>query len=287
MNIIQNNFLRVTSKSDGAELTSIYHNQHHIEYLWQAENAWPKHAPVLFPIVGQLKDNTFFYEGKPYHLDRHGFARTSKFVLHEQSTTHLLYRLQSNVETLKCYPFQFVFDIKYELADDTLIVSYIVQNSDDKELLFSVGAHPAFKVPLFENESYHDYFLEFEKEENADRWLIDNGLINDQSTPFLKNTNTILLQKQLFYDDALVFKNLASKSICIKNKTNTHGLQMNFKGFPYFGIWAAKDADFLCLEPWQGIADPVSTCQQLKSKEGMMVLKPNQISRSFYSITFF
>lgn len=287
MNIIQNNFLQVTSKPEGAELTSIFHKQNNLEYLWQAGAAWAKHAPVLFPIVGQLKNNTYFYDGKSYHLDRHGFARTSAFELYHQSKTLVIYRLQSNAKTLKLYPFQFVFDIKYELTDYTLIVNYIVQNTDKKEMLFSVGAHPAFKIPLRDGETYNDYYLEFDKEETADRWLIDNGLIKVTSTPYFNHTRTLMLQKKLFYEDALVFKSLASKTISIKNKSNSHGLHFKFEGFPYFGIWAAKDADFVCLEPWHGIADSVSSDQRLKNKKGMLKLKPGNNFKSSYHINFF
>ena len=150
-----------------------------------------------------------------------------------------------------------------------------------------MGAHPAFKIPLTDKEQYDNYYLEFEKEETADRWLLKNGLIEKTAVSFFSKAKTLPLQKNIFYDDALVFKNFASNSISIKNKNNKHGLQFQFEGFPFYGIWAAKDADFVCLEPWHGIADSVNTDQQFSNKEGIIHLAPGKIFRCGYSITCF
>lgn len=287
MLIIENNFLKINTQPEGAELTGIYHKQHHLQYLWQAGIAWMKHAPVLFPIVGQLKNNTYFHDGKEYKMERHGFARNSTFVVREQKDEHIIYRLMANEETQKQYPFLFTFDIKYLLQRSTLVVEYIITNPDNKDLLFSMGAHPAFKIPLTDYEAYNDYYLEFEKEETADRWLLQNGLIDKNAESFFNKTKILPLQKKLFYDDALVFKNLDSSTISIKNKINDHGLNFKFEGFPYFGIWAAKDADFVCLEPWHGIADPVDSDQQLENKEGIIRLAPGKTFPCSYSINCF
>ncbi len=287
MQKIENEFLIVCSKPEGAELCSIFNKQTNLEYLWQAGPAWPKHAPILFPIVGQLKDNLYHHNGKKYSLDRHGFARTKTFKLIDEQQSSVEYQLTSSSETLDVYPFEFDLKIRYELQGANLKIIYIVQNKGNNEMLFSIGAHPAFKVPLVEGENYGDYFLEFNKEENADRWLLNKGLLDNNSKPMLENTNTLPLTKSLFYEDALVFKNLKSNVISLKNKKNNHGLHFKFENYPYFGIWAAKNADFVCLEPWHGIADSVISDQQLKNKEGIISLPPGKEFYCEYSIVTF
>lgn len=286
MEQIENDFLKVSSKPFGAELTSIFNKKTGLEYLWQAGEKWSKHAPVLFPIVGQLKNNIYKYKGEEYHLDRHGFARTKTFELHQQQPGSIEYILKSDDDTLKAYPFYFQLKIKYELDGNTLKVIYIVTNTGSEKMFFSIGAHPAFKVPLNSNENYYDYYLEFDKEELADKWMLNNGLLDNTVKPSL-NGKTLPLKKSVFYEDALVFKKLKSEIISIKSKKHDHGLNFKFKGYPFFGIWAAKDADFVCLEPWHGVADNVESNQQFENKEGIISLEEGKNFTCNYFIEVF
>ena len=280
---IENNFLKFSCKEQGAELTSIFSKQTQLEYLWQAGNEWNKHAPVLFPIVGQLKNNTYIWQNKEYKLDRHGFARTMKFEVGNLQNESVEFILKSNADTLTVFPFEFVLRIIYKLINDALVVEYTVENKNKSEMHFSIGAHPAFKVPLLDNENYGDHYLEFSEKEIAPRWLLQNGLIAEPEI-FFSDSTILPLAKKLFYDDALVFKNLKSETISIKNKKTNHGLHFHCKGFPYFGIWAAKDADFICLEPWHGIADNVNHNQQLNEKEGIIKLQSGENFACHYAI---
>lgn len=288
---IENAFLKVSCKPEGAELTGIFSKQTGLEYLWQAGKEWTKHAPVLFPIVGQLKDNTYYHKEKDYKLERHGFARNLKFEIEDSKTDCVTFILKSNSETLKIFPFEFALRITYSLSYDKLSVEYKVENTGYDEMYFSIGAHPAFKIPyppsphkgVYEYENYDDYFLEFSEKENAPRWLLQSGLIAE-SESFLLNQSILPLTKKLFYNDALVFKILKSETISIKSKKSSNGLYFHCKGFPYFGIWAAKDADFVCLEPWCGIADSINTNQQLQDKEGINKLNSGENFVCQYSI---
>jgi galactose mutarotase-like enzyme len=284
---IENDFLLVKAKEEGAELTSIFNKETNLEYLWQAGNEWPKHAPVLFPIVGQLKDNFFIYEEEKYFLERHGFARNLKFSVLKSDITQTGFLLKSSDETLKIYPFEYELKIIYSIIENKLNIKYEVKNSGKRKMFFSIGAHPAFKIPLNEMESYEDYFLQFNKNEFAERWKLQGGLIADEKEIVLNNTNELHLKNSLFYNDALVFKNLSSDLITIKSKKSKHGLHFNFKAFPYFGIWAAKDAGFVCLEPWHGIADSINHNQQLENKEGIIHLEPQKTFNCEYSIETF
>jgi galactose mutarotase-like enzyme len=268
---IENQQIRIGIQPKGAELQSIFHKEYQTEYMWNGDPAfWGKHSPLLFPIVGTLKENTYYYENKPYKLSRHGFARDREFAVEAQTPDSITFLLKSDADTLKDYPFDFELRVSYLLKEDGFTTTYKVTNPTSEPLYFSVGGHPAFKLPLASGTEYTDYYLEFDQEENAPRWPISkDGLIETASQPLLKNTNTLPLKKELFARDALVLKHLASTSIAIRSGKTPRGLQMDFPDFPFFGIWAAPNADFVCLEPWCGIADSVDSNQQLPEKEGI------------------
>jgi galactose mutarotase-like enzyme len=180
---IENTLLRVVISPIGAELQSIYHKTLQIEYMWGGDPAfWGKHSPVLFPVVGTLKGDTYYFDNHPYQLGRHGFAREMVFAVTAQTGESITFSLQDAPETLVKYPFAFRFDIRYELTDSSVKVTYSVHNTGKSVLYFSVGGHPAFKLPLAAAAAYSDYYLEFNHPENAGRWPISkDGLI--ETTP--------------------------------------------------------------------------------------------------------
>jgi galactose mutarotase-like enzyme len=289
MFILENQHLKIAVNPIGAELDSVFHKGSQLEYMWSGDSDfWGKKSPVLFPIVGSLKNNTYFLEGEKYQLSRHGFARERVFILEKQDDISLLFTLQYDSETLKKYPFKFVFSIKYMLIENTLKVTYLVENQSVMTMPFSVGAHPAFKLPLVENTTYNDYFLEINEVETFGRYPLSiEGLIESKPNPFLENGTKIPLKKELFYADAVVLKDMKSSRISIKSDLTPHGLTMDFQGFPYFGIWAAKDAPFVCLEPWCGIADGVETTQNIMEKEGINLLAAGGIFERSWGIEVF
>jgi galactose mutarotase-like enzyme len=286
MQTLKNQSLTIKINPKGAELISVFNQENQTEYMWSADAAfWGKSSPVLFPIVGALKDNLYRFEGQKYHLPRHGFAREREFVVESADDESVTFLLTHNEESLKVYPFAFEFRLKYELHENCLSVTYSVKNIGDKTMYFSVGGHPAFAVPLSADTNYEDYYLEFNKTENFQRWgLVDGGLIADYPTPFLLNTNRLALTKELFYDDALVFKNLHSTEVILKSDKTNRQLKFDFKGFPYLGIWAAKDANFVCIEPWCGIADSENHNQELTEKEGIIALRINEVFERTWSV---
>jgi galactose mutarotase-like enzyme len=275
---LQNNILSVAISAKGAELQSIIHKDFGLEYMWSGDpKFWGKKSPVLFPIVGGLRNNSYQYKVKSYRLNRHGFARDMEFEVTEQDEYGIVFTLSSSEETFANYPFQFSFSVGYKLDDNRLNVTYTVRNTGQEEMLFSVGGHPAFKIPLVDETTFEDYFLEFNHFENASRWpLSKDGLIEDTPIQIMEHTNKLPLKKSLFYEDALVFKHLVSRSIYILSNKTSHGLKLNFNGFPYLGIWCAKDADFVCIEPWCGIADNVNASGNLADKEGINILTPGK-----------
>jgi len=289
MFILENEVLKVQVAEKGAELQSIINKNFNIDYLWNGNPAfWAKHSPVLFPIVGSLKNNTYSYMGKSYQLPRHGFARDMDFEVEKHSRQEIVFLLKSNTETKKNYPFDFEFRIRYQISGDELSTEYIVSNTGKSLLLFSVGGHPAFRLPLTTDTGFSDYYLKFDETENLPRWPISkDGLLLPQPIPLLDDTNRLNLNKSLFYQDALVFKYPASSEISLLSARTPHGLRFQMGEFPFLGIWSAKDADFVCIEPWCGIADTVNSNQQLEQKEGIEKLSPGKLfSRQWRIKTF-
>jgi len=282
---LENNDLKVQINPLGAELHSVWHKGFKLEYMWNADPAfWPKRSPLLFPIVGLLKDTTYIYKGKKYELPRHGFAWTKQFAVETTTATSATFLLESSQETLAIYPFLFQLRLHYMLDGTTLDVTYDVTNTADDEMYFSVGAHPAFKVPLVDGLSYNDYYLEFSHPETLPLYTLKDSLIAD-AVPYLHAEKRIPLTHELFYKDALVLKNVKSEFISIKSDKNEHGLDYRIDEFPFLGIWAFKDANFVCIEPWEGIADSVDTNQQFTQKEGVVKLDAGDQWQKTWSIT--
>jgi len=288
MILLENETIKASFVKKGAELKSLVHKKIKLEYMWDANpEFWAKTSPILFPIVGGLKADTYSYQRKSYTLPRHGFARDMDFDLQQISDTEVLFTLKHNKETLAVYPFEFNLGIRYQLTGDILSCSYEVLNPGSRPLLFSIGGHPAFAVPLKEQEKYNDYYLHFNKDTELQAHKIVENLIDEHTNRIPLPEGKLVLEHVLFYEDALVFKTIKSDRISILNTKNDHGLHFDFKDFPYFGIWAAKDADFVCLEPWCGIADAVDHQGDLEKKEGIIHLNPQDLWKRKYEIAVF
>jgi galactose mutarotase-like enzyme len=286
---IWNDKLSVTIAKAGAELQHVKHNENGLEYMWSGDPGyWSKHSPILFPIVGALKNNEYLFGGKPYQLGRHGFAREREFQVYEHGETSVSFRLDSDEETFKVYPFEFQLILNYVLHENELSVEYLVINKGAGDMLFSVGGHPAFKVPLANDLAYDDYYLEFAESENSPRWPIAaGGLIQTSAEPFPYNGKRIDLTKDLFAKDAIVFKDLKSTTVSLKSDKSSNGLEFDYTGFPFLGIWAAPQADFVCIEPWCGIADSTDTTQNLPEKEGINRLAEGESFSRTWKVKFF
>jgi len=288
MIFIENEHIIASFSAKGAELQSIKGTDSETEYMWSGDaDYWPKFSPILFPIVGAIKEETYLFEGKSYHLPRHGFARDMQFEYHHVNEQEIIFTLKHSEETLIIYPFEFILSVRYKIHGARLCCTYEVTNPADTELLFSIGAHPAFAAPLNKQGIYTDYYLQFNKDEAITFHHIVDNLISDKTSTIKLEEGKLPLKHELFYDDALVIKNLKSDSISLLNTKNYNGLDFHFKDFPYFGIWAAKDADFVCLEPWCGIADGINHNQQLKDKEGIISLAPKSEWQRTWQVTCF
>ena len=285
---IENDFFSVGVNKIGGEICSFYSKKSSVEYIWSGDpQVWASTAPVLFPIIGVLKDGFFLYEGKKYYLPKHGFIRNSEsLVLESKSVNEVHFSFESNEGTKEIYPFDFKFDLIFVLSENTLEVKHHVENlSDERPLLFSLGGHPALKCPFSEKHSYEDYFIDFEEQESVNRWsVLEDGTIGSIQKPFLEKDDRINLTHELFKDDALIFKDLKSRKATLKNKLNSHEIEVSFNDFEYLGIWAKTDGDFVCIEPWLGISDSSDSKNRLEEKEGIMSLGPRNKFNASYSI---
>ena len=288
MILLENEYIKASFLKTGAELKQLVHKKTGMDYLWNSDpEYWAKSSPVLFPIVGALKNNTYTYEGKAYSLPRHGFARDMEFEVTQVNDHTVLFTLEQTAETLKQYPFEFKLGLRYVLDETTLSCTYEVDNPAEKDLLFSIGAHPAFKAPLIEEADYSDYQLVFNKDSELLYHKISDNLIDSATVALPLVDGALTLRHELFYEDALVFKTMISDQITLQDSEAKHGLDFKFDGFPYFGIWAAKDANFVCLEPWCGIADHVGHQGKLEEKEGINRLSPHATWSRTWQVTCF
>ena len=289
MKSIENEFLKIRVQNLGAELCSIVSKKSGKEFMWNGDSTvWGSFAPVLFPIIGSLKEGEFLYKGQSYTVPKHGFIRNNKNLIFKQiSNLEVEYSLKFDEVSLISYPFKFEFFVRIKLNGKSIIVEHEVINHDIKsEMYFSLGGHPAFKCPINENESYEDYFLEFEKIENVNTWdVLSNGLINTTSRPLLEKSNIIPLKLDLFANDALIIKNHLSKKVTLKSKLSKEAVIIEYSDFPYLGVWAKPGGKFVCIEPWLGISDSCDTDQNIETKEGILKLGPNSTFKAIYKVT--
>jgi galactose mutarotase-like enzyme len=270
------------------ELSSIHSKNSNQEYLWQGNPAyWTGQAPVLFPIVGALKNGQMIYKGITYSMEKHGLVRNSlKPKLISSGNNFLRFALSWDEESLTAYPFKFRLEIEFLLNGKTLQVKHHISNESEVFMLYSIGGHPAFNCPLHSDEKYEDYYLQFPEDETDATCMIEpNGLIGLGSIPMLIQSKTIPLHSHLFDDDALVFKNLKSRKVALVSQKRGPILAVEYQDFNYLGIWAKPSAPFICIEPWLGIADSVNTNQNFEEKEGLLKLAPGKSDQKSYSIT--
>lgn len=283
--------LKIHTKSLGAELTSIQRNGKEILFQGAKEldnNGniyWGRQAPILFPIVGQLKNSKTQIEGKIYEMSQHGFARDMEFEEISKTENKHHYMLKYNEETQKRYPYKFELHVIYEVNDNTLTVRYQVENIDDKTIYFGLGGHPAFNCD-YSNGEYEIVFPE--QEDEIEFLKLKDGLIDTERALNILQDNKIRLKGDTFDNDAVIMKNIKSNKVILQNyKTNQKILEFDFSGFPYLALWSKKEAPFVCIEPWQNTADRIDGTQIYKQKENIIELLRDKIFECKYSIKFY
>ena len=206
-------------------------------------------------------------------MERHGFARKSDFELVSQSTDRLHFKLSASENTLTNYPYLFDLHIIYEIKDRQIIQTFEVENTGNDTMYFQIGSHPGFAVPFLAGEVYEDYFIEFDKDTVLDRENInDHGFFDTSISNVINGTNHLPLEKDMFYKDAIIIKELQSRTVTIKSTKNPHTVSIEFSDFDYLGLWAKVGAPYICIEPWLGCADTMDRPVAFQDKEGIVSL---------------
>ncbi|MFB9769482.1 aldose 1-epimerase family protein [Lactiplantibacillus modestisalitolerans] len=288
---LKNDYLTVQINEAGAELSSV-RSADGIEYMWQADaKYWGRHAPVLFPIVGRLKDDQYTVAGQSYAMGQHGFARDHVFTVVSQTATSAVLELTDSSETRQRYPYAFRLRLHYTLTEHQLTVGYDVHNPANQDLLFSIGGHPAFNVPLADPVGQlSNYHVTVAPKRVYEHIPLQAPLNDAANADDLDLTKPLPLTRELFKDDAIIL-NLEHRetTLMLSSDLDDHGVAMTIEDAPYVGLWSPypAEAPFVCLEPWWGIADNVQADGQLSHKMGINRLAPKQTFNAQYDVKFF
>ena len=284
---LENEFLTVKINELGAELCSYYDKQTEREVIWQADPAhWKRHAPILFPIIGKVLNNSFIFENVKYKLCQHGFARDQIFAIVEHSRTSIKFKFSSTKKTKEIFPFDFALFVKFTITAKELKVLYSIENTSSKKIYFSLGAHPGFNCPFSKTSIFSDYIIKFEKKECSDRILLNaDGFRTGKRAHKWLVGNSIKLHETLFADDALIFDDLKSKYLIIESEKEVEKVKISWNNYPHIGIWNPnKSAPFVCIEPWNGMADETGLNIDFSEKHGVISLDSGNKFECFYTV---
>lgn len=260
-------------KLKGAELCS-FRTLSGNEYVWQADPAfWPRHAPLLFPVVGKLKDDSLLHEDTNYPMKQHGFVRDMDFTLIEQTSSRASFRLDDNATTRSQFPFAFSLVVSYTLLESSLDIDCLVRNTSGDTLPVAIGGHPGFVWPLPGNANKAGHTIVFDTDENAPIRRVSGGLLQAKTYPTPVRGNTLTLADDLFAPDVIIFDQLKSRGVTYQGPAGAR-LRVTFPDFPHLGLWTKPGAPFICIEPWQGYASPESFDGEFQDKPGVVQIAP-------------
>lgn len=283
---IKNEFLNVEISSLGAELQSI--KKENVEYLWQgSQESWKNKATNIFPYVGKMQDGKYTYKGQTYKMGSHGLARHIDFLVDSKEDNKIVFKMVSDENTLKNYPFNFEYFIIYELDNNKLIITSKVVNKDNKKMYFGLGGHPGFIVPLDESLKFEDYYLILDESSNPNRIITsDKGLVTHKEQFKLKDDKVLNLTHNLFDNDALIFENI-SKGITLKSDKDNKSVYVKYDDMKYLGIWHTPKAsvNFVCIEPWTSLPSRDGVIEDIEKQENLICLDENNEYKNSWSIT--
>ncbi len=290
---VDNGLLRLGVSPQGAEWRSLQSHGSGQQWLWSGDpNYWSGVAPLLFPIIGALRNDQYRYQGQSYTMPRHGFFRHSTPDLMRHSRDELRFRLQDSPATRLSYPFAFRLGVRFALEDNSIVTTLTLHNPGTVPMPFALGAHPAFRVPLgqaeseSEEESYEDYALHFANDREISVYALEDGLLGRTARTIELPDGVLALDQNMFNNDALILKSLRSRELRLAGINSNASIRLSYEGFSQLGIWAAPGADFLCIEPWLGHADTVDDSGDIMEKEGIHFLAPDETKRLRMQVYF-
>ena len=284
---LENDLLTAIIAEDGAELISLKNKKTGVEYIWQGDPTfWGRHAPVLFPFVGRLKEDQYTYNQQTYPMGQHGFARDQVFEVLEHGAAFVSLSLKSSPKTKKVYPFDFELVLTYQLIGTELTVGYQVSNIGTEDLLFSIGGHPAFNVPLEQHLAFEDYYLSIEPKMARVQIPLSGPYADLEHKTLGQTIADFDLKRGLFENDALIYETPGETSFTIKSEKGAHSITLKYEDIPLVGIWSPShiEAPFVCIEPWWGLADAVDASGRLQDKYGINRLPVGDLFKTSYTI---
>lgn len=282
---LYNNGVSVVVNSLGAEVKSMIHDD--IEYIWPgSQDSWNRSSPILFPIVGSLKNKKTTIFDQEYVMSQHGFLRDQEFTLVSQESNEIILEFKSTPETMMMYPFNFTVRVIHTLEKRSLTTTIQIVNDDEREMFFNIGGHPGFSCPIFDNEVFSDYRIEFEKSESFASPSVESDATLNFDKPYrtFKNLNVLHLDYDYFEIDAIIIPKVNSSYVKLLNKDNK-GIKFSFGDFNSFAIWTHPNkSPFVCLEPWIGYADSYNSEGIFTHKPNLIYLKANKEFTCAYKI---
>lgn len=277
---LKNEFLTASFNEVGAELKSLVFSGK--EYIWEGRSEiWAGSCPLLFPICGGLKDDKYTFNGKEYTLQKHGYARFATFEIEKINENSVIFLHKSDIDTKKSFPFDYELRVIYTLIDKTLRVDYSVKNLTDGTMYFSIGSHEGYYTP----EGIEDYDVIFPQNETLNAYVLYGNLLSNQQLPIIKDSNILPLYDKYFTVDALVFKDLKSKSATLRNRKTGKAIRVDFPDTDYFLLWHKPNSPYMCLEPWSGIQDIVGSSYDITEKEGIIPLKSGEEYKNSHTLS--
>ena len=277
---LKNDKITVKLNELGAELKSLFAGGR--EYIWCGrDEVWAESSPLLFPICGGLKDDKYTFKGKEYTMPKHGYGRKTLFEVESATDTEAVFLHKSNDETKKCFPFDYELRIIYSIDGYALKTEYKVDNKSGETMYFSIGSHEGYYTP----EGIEDYDVVFPQNETLSSYVLYGNLLSDQKLPIIKDTNILPLYDKYFTIDALVFKDLKSRSAILRNRKTGKAVKVDFDYAPYFLLWHKPNAPYICLEPWDGVQDIVGSDYDITKKEGIIALDADKTYSGVHTIT--
>ncbi|MCM1385709.1 MAG: aldose 1-epimerase family protein [Bacillus sp. (in: Bacteria)] len=283
---IGNDKLTIQVDSMGAELKSLKKITTGVEFMWNGNPAfWKRTSPVLFPLVGALKNGEYRLNGQCYQMGQHGFARDMEFQLKSQTNREIWFALESSMETLEVYPYAFLLELGYELQDDTLSVKWKVTNRAKEEMYFSIGGHPAFRCPIVEDTKQTHYRIRFDTKKEVCAGILQGGLMSDKKVIYPLENGEMRITEHLFDNDALVIEDNQAHQVSLIKPDGTPYLTVDFDA-PLFGVWSppGKNAPFICIEPWYGRCDAADYTGTWKERKWEQYLDAGSVFEASYRI---
>ena len=284
---IENEFLKAVVCSKGCELVSVKTKKDGAEHIWQGNpDAWKRHAPVLFPLVGKYKDNKTEYQGKTYEMSQHGFARDMEFVPVSKTKDSIVMNLTDTKETLEKYPFHFELQCSFTLKGSSIEAGWKVINSDAETMYFSIGGHPAFICDDRQSMAGCEVVFGTKKPALSYKLLNTDGLVENEAHEMKLHESRVTVTEDFFDKDAYIFENSGCHEVSIRADGKT-AVTVIFDA-PVFGLWSpgGKKVPFICIEPWYGRADAADFDGNLQKRAWQNELEPGKIFEKAYTIAF-